>query len=211
MPKAARLICGGENAALGCVGRRRAPQREVTPCRKNDLGTPVPGLSNVRRDRARLSYLHRRAPDRSATRQAPSLASSGCVEVGDADSCLPGPVCQFTAMSSPRGSTSRRNTNLIRFEQHLRQSHRATRAHRREKNGARGGTRTRTLLRKADFKSAASTIPPPGRRVFKCAARPPTRARSRRRRRPTGRQKTTCKRVSSRPPSLVAPGTWPSR
>lgn len=32
----------------------------------------------------------------------------------------------------------------------------------KRKFGAQGGTRTRTLLRATDFKSAASTIPPPG-------------------------------------------------
>jgi hypothetical protein len=38
--------------------------------------------------------------------------------------------------------------------------------------GARGGTRTHTSLRKGDFKSPASTIPPPGRRHHSVANRP---------------------------------------
>ena len=33
---------------------------------------------------------------------------------------------------------------------------------------ARGGIRTRTLFRAADFKSAVSAIPPPGRDAYRC-------------------------------------------
>src|SRR5690606_10608107 len=75
--------------------------------------------------------------------------------------------------------------------------------------GTGGGTRTPTLLRAADFESAASTIPPlrRGTRIIACVAQnPPCRAIAAARAKIAASSTSSRRRIVRRRPSSAGPG-----